>query len=29
MKGVEGFNTESAKRRFYEIYLDKVMKHFL
>ena len=24
VKGVEGFNTEAAKKRFFEIYLDKV-----
>lgn len=26
VKGVEGFNPEAAKKRFFEIYLDKVDK---
>ncbi|XP_042046133.1 protein SUPPRESSOR OF QUENCHING 1, chloroplastic-like isoform X2 [Salvia splendens] len=26
VKGVEGFNPESAKKRFFEIYLDKYAK---
>lgn len=30
VKGVEGFNPEAAKKRFFEIYLEKVIKlvHF-
>lgn len=26
VKGVKGFNTEAAKKRFFEIYLDKVIE---
>lgn len=29
VKGVEGFNPEAAKKRFFEIYLDKVMDYYL
>ena len=26
MKGIKGFNAEAAKKRFFDIYLDKVIK---
>lgn len=26
LKGVNGFDTEAAKKRFFEIYLDKVIQ---
>lgn len=29
VKGVEGFNPEAAKKRFFEIYLDKVFEQLL
>jgi hypothetical protein len=29
VKGVEGFNPEAAKKRFFEIYLDKVIDYYL
>lgn len=28
VKGVENFNPEAAKKRFFEIYLDKVIKSY-
>lgn len=28
VKGVQGFNPEAAKKRFFEIYLDKVIEVF-
>lgn len=29
MKGVKGFDIEAAKKRFFQIYLDKVELHFI
>lgn len=29
VKGVEGFNPEAAKKRFFEIYLEKVIEQLL
>lgn len=29
VKGIDGFNPEAAKKRFFEIYLDQVIDYYL